>query len=151
MRSLQPPDEYLLALGRACFNFAVLQWQVGMLTFVLDAGRHTQSDADLLTAGKAASRLRQAIKRNANETLEEKKALLRLKSRFMKLTILRDHAIHGTPYVEMMDGAYQLGRFHVSPPVRQTAVDLEAYAVQFEQLATEVESAWHGRQPWSQA
>lgn len=88
-------DDYLLALGRAAYNFAYLEWGIVWLTETIKVG--FLNEVRQLTAGQIANRFSQAVGNLADDD-PNKLALRSLAWSFTYLVEDRNSLMHANPF-----------------------------------------------------
>jgi len=88
-------DVYLLALGRATYNFAYLEWGIVWLVETIDHGFLETSRR--LTAGRIAARFLEAVGR-IGPNYADRPALLALGEEFRAFVDERNRLMHGNPF-----------------------------------------------------
>ncbi len=87
-------DAYLLAVGRATYNFAYLEWGIVWLVEAIEPG--FLGKAETLTANKISKELMKVLK-NFDQHDPAMLKLNELASSFVSLVKLRDMLMHGNP------------------------------------------------------
>lgn len=91
-------EDYLIALGRATYNFAYLEWDVICLTETLQPG--FLYSASTLTAGEIAKKFSSAIG-NLDKSDPDRTRFEKLARDFTELVNDRNSLMHGNPHTSV--------------------------------------------------
>lgn len=132
-------DEYLIALGRATYNFTYLEWGIVWLTEILNPGFLARAES--MTAGQIAREFEQQVDK-LDENIQDKNYLNQLASTFLNLKNKRNELLHGNPYTAE-NGEQRL--LYSSASTRQdwTISEIVEVARSFEDAAIKAGSLLH--------
>ncbi|MFZ3531759.1 hypothetical protein LCA30_21665 [Vibrio harveyi] len=90
-------QEYIVALGRATYTFAYLEWQVVWCMEKLRPGfiYSLKTKSKKLTAGMIAKKFKEAVR--CMEKSDEREQLAFLANKFLGLVEVRNNIMHGKP------------------------------------------------------
>lgn len=139
-------ETYALAVGRAVYNYAYLEWCVINLVALLDpsSGYPLAVTAEKITGGAIATRLQRAA---ISADARYRATAVKIAQAFEPMPRLRNDVLHAHPFTTTA-GNQALSRqpIDAAPPVLETPDDLHRAARRFEDLAIEVNDFyWHIR------
>jgi hypothetical protein len=134
-------DDFLLALGRAVFNYSILEWNVVYICSALDPSCGYPSGSTADPGGKIRVQLAKCLA-EAVVSPPLRQRLERLVVDFGAMVTLRNHVLHARPCTTSQ-GRPGLSRTIVGAPELETAEHLHAIALRFEEVGIEAGAIVH--------